>query len=51
MDSPKIKMCMVLGFVYDVHGCGVLDINFTSKVDQCVLNVQDCRFVCMHEGS
>ena len=46
-----IRMYMILGFVYSIHGFSVLDIGFSDRVDQYVMRVHDCGIMCMHEGS
>ena len=44
-----IKICWVLEFVYDVHACRMLGIGFSDRIDQCVLRVGECEFVCMYD--
>ena len=46
-----IRMYMVLGFVYNIHGFSMLGIGFSDMIDQYVMRVRDYGIMCMHEGS
>ena len=37
--------------MYDVHECRTLDIGFSDRVDQYMLRVSECGFICIYEGS